>query len=139
MQQRRVADQRHDLGEDFTNSGGANVTGGFLVLDYSASGVSVANMVQSVLQTAFSHGFTNTADHIYDTSASNSIGLGWVDNTTTKQVTIMPALYGDANLNGQVTGQDLIKLLANYNGSGTLYLEPGRLQLRRQGDRSGPH
>jgi autotransporter-associated beta strand protein len=102
-----------------TYCGGVNVTGGFLVLDYSASGISVASTVQGVLQTAYSHGFTNTADQIYDTAATSSVGLGWVDNATTHQVTVMPALYGDANLSGQVTAADLGILLANFNGTGT--------------------
>ena len=30
------------------------------------------------------------------------LGLGWVDNATTHQVTIMPALYGDCTLDGVV-------------------------------------
>ncbi len=100
-----------------TNSGGANVTGGFLILDYNASGVSVASTVQSILQTAYGHGFTNTGDHIYDTAASSSVGLGWVDNAATKQITIMPALYGDCTLDGTVGLADLNVLLSNYGKS----------------------
>ena len=102
-----------------TNAGGLNNTGGSLILDYSANGISVGSTVQSLLQTAYNNG-TNSfrTGQIRDTSASRSISLGWVDNSSTRQVTIMPVLCGDANLSGQVTGQDLITLLANYNGPG---------------------
>ncbi len=99
-------------------SSGVNVTGGFLVLDYSAGGVSVGSAVQAALKTAYGHGFTSTSDPIYNTSATSSIGLGWVDNAATKQVTIMPAMYGDANLDGVVGLADLNTLLTNYGKSG---------------------
>jgi hypothetical protein len=102
------------------NAGGVNNTGGFLVLDYSANTANETTLVTAVtgaLKTAYASGFHS--GQIRDTSATSNIGLGWVDNTTTHQVTVMPALYGDANLNGQVTGQDLITLLSNYNGTGT--------------------
>jgi T5SS/PEP-CTERM-associated repeat protein/autotransporter-associated beta strand protein len=106
----------------FANTGGVDVTGGYLVLDYSASGTSVKNTVQSLLKTAYNNG-TNSfqTGQIRDTLATSTpgLGLGWVDNATTKQVTVMPALYGDANLDGQVTAADLGRLLANYNGTGT--------------------
>ena len=102
-----------------TNTGGVNVTGGFLVLDYSASGTSVASTVQRLLQTAYNNG-TNSfqSGQIYDTAATSSIGLGWVDNTTAHQITIMPALYGDATLDGVVGPADLSKLLTNYGKTG---------------------
>jgi autotransporter-associated beta strand protein len=103
-----------------TNGGGVNNTGGFLVLDYSANTANESDLVtavQGALKTAYASGFLS--GQIRDTSATANLGLGWVDNATTHQVTVMPALYGDANLNGQVTGQDLITLLSNYNGTGT--------------------
>ena len=100
------------------SAGGANVTGGFLVLDYSASGTSVGSTVQSLLKTAYNNG-TNSfqTGQLRDTGATSSIGLGWVDNTSTKQVTVMPAMYGDANLDGTVGLADLNTLLTNYGKS----------------------
>ena len=41
-----------------------------------------------------------------------------MDNTITHQVTIMPAIYGDANLDGVVNFSDLSKVLTNYNQTG---------------------
>ena len=55
---------------------------------------------------------------IRDTAATSSVGLGWVDNATTHQVTVMPALYGDATLDGVVGPADLSKLLTNYGKTG---------------------
>ena len=102
-----------------TNAGGVNVTSGFLVLDYSASGTSVGSTVQSLLKTAYNNG-TNSfqTGQIHDSAATGSIGLGWVDNASTHQVTIMPALYGDCTLDGVVGPADLSRLLTNYGQSG---------------------
>ena len=75
--------------------------------------------VQSLLKTAYNGGSNSfQAGHdyqLYSTAASASIGLGWVDNAATHQVTVMPALYGDANLDGVVNFSDLNKVLTNYN------------------------
>jgi autotransporter-associated beta strand protein len=105
-----------------TNAGGVDVTGGYLVLDYSASGTSVASTVQNLLKTAYNNGTNNfQTGQIRDTLAMSTagLGLGWVDNATTKQITIMPALYGDANLSGKVDFTDLSILLSNYGKAGT--------------------
>jgi autotransporter-associated beta strand protein len=112
----------------FTNAGGVDVTGGCLVLDYSASGTSVASTVQSLLKTAYNNGTNNfQTGQIRDTLAMSTpgLGLGWVDNATTHQVTIMPALYGDANLSGKVDFSDLSILLSNYGKAGTYYWSQG--------------
>ncbi len=102
-----------------TNAGGVNNTGGSLVLDYSTSGTSVASTVQSRLQTAYNNGANRfQTGVIHNTSATSSIGLGWADNPATHQVTIMPALYGDTNLDGTVGLADLNTVLTNYGKSG---------------------
>ena len=41
-----------------------------------------------------------------------------MDNATTHQITITPARYGDATLDGVVGPADLSKLLTNYGKSG---------------------
>ena len=51
------------------------------------------------------------------------IGLGWVDNTTTLQVIVMPARYGDATLDGVVGPADLSKLLSNYGITGATWAQ----------------
>jgi uncharacterized repeat protein (TIGR01451 family) len=101
-----------------TNSGGVNDTGGFLILDYSGV-ADPASTVRSLLMVAHNLGGNRFHGQLRDTLATSSIGLGWQDDASTEQVTVMPALYGDANLDGVVTGQDLVTLLANYNGSAT--------------------
>ncbi len=99
-----------------TNAGGVNITGGQLILDYT-TGSDPASLVNTLLASAYSNGFHS--GQIYDTSATASMGLGWIDNTTTKQITIMPALYGDADLNGKVDLTDFSILSTNFNPSGT--------------------
>jgi autotransporter-associated beta strand protein len=111
-----------------SNAGGVDVTGGYLVLDYSASGSSVASTVQNLLKTAYNNGTNNfQTGQIRDTLAMSTpgLGLGWVDNATAHQVTIMPALYGDANLSGKVDFSDLSILLSNYGKAGTYYWGQG--------------
>jgi autotransporter-associated beta strand protein len=107
------------------HTGGTNVSNGFLVLDYSVQTSNESGLmskVQSLLKTAYNGGagsFRAGYDYqLYSTAASNTTGLGWVDNTTTHQVTVMPALYGDCSLDGSVNFSDLAKLLANYGQSG---------------------
>ena len=107
-----------------TNTGGVNITGGALILDYSA-GSDPATMVQALLGSSYNGGVNAfQSGHLHDTSASGAVGLGWADSPTingrtyTNQVVVMPALYGDCNLDGVVDGYDLAKVLANYGKSG---------------------
>jgi autotransporter-associated beta strand protein len=111
------------------HTGGTNVSNGYLVLDCSANTAnesSLVSKVQSLLQTAYNGGANSfQAGHdyqlytTYSGVTSGTTGLGWVDNATTHQVTIMPALYGDCNLSGKVDFSDLSILLANYGKAGT--------------------
>jgi hypothetical protein len=52
------------------------------------------------------------------TTADTNHGLGWIDNTTTKQVTVAYTVYGDATVNGSVDLSDLAALGQNWNGAG---------------------
>ena len=98
-----------------TDAGGVNITGGKLILDYKA-GADPAGTVESLLSASYSHGFLT--GQIRDTSATSSIGLGWVDNTATDQITIMSTLYGDADLNGKVDLTDFSILATNFDPNG---------------------
>ena len=95
---------------------------GFLVLDYSANTANEISLVTQVvtdLHIGYNGGSGSFQSghgyQIYSTSATATQGLGWVDNATTHQVTVMPALYGDCNLDGVVNFSDLNKVLTNYN------------------------
>ncbi len=101
-----------------TNAGGVNNIGGFLILDYTNS-TDPAAAVLSLLVTAYNGGANSfQTGQIRDTGATSLIGLGWVDNTGTYQVTIMPAIYGDLNLDGTAGLADLNTIQANYGKSG---------------------
>jgi autotransporter-associated beta strand protein len=104
-----------------TLSAGVNDTGGFLIFDYS--GGTDPNATVLTLLTAAYNGGVNSflSGQIRDSSATTLIGLGWVDNTTTMQITIMPAIYGDVNLDGVVNFSDLNKVLTNYNLTGMVW------------------
>jgi autotransporter-associated beta strand protein len=89
-----------------SNAGGVNDTGGFLVFDYTG-GTDPAATVLARLTAAYNGGVNSfQTGQIRDSSATTQIGLGWLDNTTTHQVIVMPAVYGDADLNGVVNSAD---------------------------------
>jgi autotransporter-associated beta strand protein len=99
-------------------SAGVNNTGGFLVFNYTG-GSDPAATVLAALTAAYNGGVNSfQSGQIRDTSATTLIGLGWVDRTGTSEVIVMPALYGDANLDGVAGFSDLGILLANYGQSG---------------------
>ena len=114
-----------------THTGGVSMGNGFLVLDYSANPANESSLVSKILS-VFHFGW-NGGIHPFQPGYDYQIiilpppgdpwpppttGLGWVDNTTTHQITIMRALYGDCNLDGVVGPADLAKLLTNYGKSG---------------------
>jgi autotransporter-associated beta strand protein len=101
-----------------TGAGGANVQSGKLVFDYSAS-TTPAPQVQSLLTTAYGSGFAS--GQIRSTTADASHGLGWRDDTTAKQVTVMYTFYGDANLDGTVDTVDFNLLAASFSQSNQIW------------------
>jgi autotransporter-associated beta strand protein len=92
-----------------------DIRSGKLQLDYTG-GSSPAATVAAALATSFASGFT-TGQFRSSTAAANR-GIGWLDDAGTSTLTIAAALYGDANLDGTVNFDDLLKLAANYNTSG---------------------
>jgi hypothetical protein len=106
------------------NTTKTNLSNGYLVLDYSANTgneISLVTQLVTDLHNAYNGGSNSFQSghgyQIYSTSASTTQGLGWVDNATTHQVTVMPALYGDCNLDGKVNFNDLSVLLAHYGST----------------------
>ena len=87
-------------------SNGANVEGGNLVFDYVTGSDPISTIVADIKSRL-----------IYNSAATTTYGLGYV-NDGAGQVTVMDALYGDANLDGTVNGADLNVVLSNYNQTG---------------------
>ena len=98
--------------------GGADVQGGRLVLDYNG-GSSPGSSVKSILTTGYGQTPKFSSGQIITSNpAATDKGLGWVDNTTAKQVSVAYTYYGDANLDGQVDVTDLGALATNWQTSG---------------------
>ena len=97
------------------SGGGADIHGGKLVLDYTGACADVLTPL-----TASYHASPSwSVGHIRDTTADlTGFVLGWGNNTATNQLTIMATLWGDTDLNGAVTGDDLATLLTKYNTPG---------------------
>jgi autotransporter-associated beta strand protein len=103
-----------------SGAGGADVQRGRLVFDYSG-GSSPAPTVKSILTAGFPGNFAT--GQIRSSTATSSKGLGWGDNTTAHQVTVMYTYFGDANLDGAVDTLDFNSLAANFGGTGKVWTQ----------------
>jgi autotransporter-associated beta strand protein len=101
-------------------TGGTDITGGQLILDYSPGGSTNPSSTVSTTLTAgynlpskFSSGVLRTS-----ATADSTKGLGWRDDGGNKQVTVMYTYFGDAGVDGQVTTADFNQVAAHFNGAG---------------------
>ena len=101
------------------SGGGCDIQGGQIVFDYTGPGDDPASTIKSLLTTSYDASGPHRFDvgQFKSTTADATRGLGWIDNTTTHQVTVGYTLYGDANLDGRVDVSDLAVLAANYRKS----------------------
>ena len=101
------------------SGGGCDIQGGQIVFDYTGTGDDPASTIKSLLTTSYDASGPHRFDvgQFKSTTADATHGLGWIDNTTTHQVTVGYTLYGDANLDGRVNVSDLAVLAANYRKS----------------------
>jgi autotransporter-associated beta strand protein len=106
-----------------TNGGGADIQGGKGVLDYSASGVSPAPEVQALLTASYHGGAWDVGQIRNTTAGTTGLTLGWKDDATASQVTIMATYVGDIDLSGKVDVADLTALLNNYNKTGMVWAD----------------
>ena len=98
------------------SGGGINIQSGHAVFDYTAPGNDPAGTINTLLAASF-HGGAWNQGQFQSSTQTSTVGLGWADNGTSA-VTVQPALYGDANLDGSVNASDLSKVLTNYGLSG---------------------
>ena len=103
--------------------GGVDIQGGKLILNYIQAdpvhnpGVYTPPDVLTRLTASYGTGWA-TGNIRNTTAGTTGLTLGWKDDTTNQQVTVMATLPGDANLDGSVTGADLSLLLSKYNQAG---------------------
>jgi fibronectin-binding autotransporter adhesin len=102
-------------------NGGADIQGGKGILDYSASGISPATDVQALLAAGYNNGAWDIGQIRNTTAGTTGLSLGWADDTTAQQVTIMATYAGDVNLDGTTNVADLTALLNNYNKTGMVW------------------
>jgi autotransporter-associated beta strand protein len=101
------------------NAGGADVIGGWLILDYSDTGITIAPQVLSILDAGYDQATKFSLGQIRTSNASDPArGLGWIDNASAQQVSIAYTYYGDANLDGRVDIRDLAALAGAWQSSG---------------------
>jgi autotransporter-associated beta strand protein len=108
---------------NIATSDGADIQGGSGILDYSLSGTSPAPEVQALLTASYNNGAWNIGYIRNTTAATTGLSLGWTDNSTVQQLTIMATYAGDANLDGTTNVADLTALLNNYNKTGMVWAD----------------
>ena len=110
-------------------AGGANLKSGKLVLDYTG-GSDPISTVQTILGNA--HGSNFASGQIYSSNAGDARkGIGYFDNTSTFQLSLMYTWYGDTNLDGQVNTADFISLATNFGASGGVTWQQGDFNFDR--------
>jgi autotransporter-associated beta strand protein len=87
------------------NLGGADIQSGKIIFDY-AGGADPAATIQSLLKTSYDGGRWDVGQFRDSTAATTGLTLGCVDNTSSKQVTVMATYPGDFNLDGVVDNLD---------------------------------
>ncbi len=107
------------------NLGHTDIQDGKIVFNYSAdlnsdpASTVLSDLTASYAATPPAIPFSSSQNQLYSSAATAATGLAWSDNATRHRVTVTRALYGDANLDGDVDMNDLGTVLANYNGTGT--------------------
>ena len=91
--------------------GGANIEASQIVFDYPDKALTISGL----LAASYNGGLWNVGQ-FQCTTEDATHGLGWMDTGT--NVTVMYTLYGDANLDGTVNGNDLNTVLSNFNQTG---------------------
>jgi T5SS/PEP-CTERM-associated repeat protein len=94
------------------NLGGADIQSGKLVFDYSG-GASPAVAIESLLKASYDGGRWDQGEFRCSTAAANGLTLGWIDDPITQQVTVMPTIPGDFNLDGVVDNKDRVLWFSN--------------------------
>jgi autotransporter-associated beta strand protein len=94
---------------------GADLKSGKLLLDYTGSSDPVST-VKTILGAAYPSNFTSGQIHSSNTSDLRK-GIGYFDNSSSSQLSLMYTYYGDTNLDGQVNIADFNALAANFGTS----------------------
>jgi hypothetical protein len=94
------------------NGASVDVRDGALVIDYHLQS-SPAEVVKSQLTRGYAGGEWD-GQGINSSTATESIGLGWVEDFVNQSVIVEPAFYGDANLSGSVDSADFNAYAAGY-------------------------
>jgi autotransporter-associated beta strand protein len=96
--------------------GGADVQAGRLVFDYNTNSDPLTQ-VQTILGAGYNQPTKFSSGLIRSSTTTSTIGLAYVDDTTAKQLTVVRALYGDANLDNVVNALDFNAVAANYGAT----------------------
>ena len=106
-----------DAQEPVLTGGGADIQRGKLVFDYTTT--NPASTIEGLLATSYGNDFAS-GQICNTTAAATDWSLGWVDDGTEHQVTVMATPSGDANLDGVVDTVDEDTVDANL-GTGTMW------------------
>jgi hypothetical protein len=99
------------------NNAGADIRGGRLVFDYNGT-TSPKSIILLILDSGYDQATKFSSGKLRTSNAADARkGLGWIDDTSAKQLSIAYTYYGDGNLDGVVNSSDFSTLAANFNGA----------------------
>jgi hypothetical protein len=90
-----------------------------LTIDYHGQTTPAAT-ISAQLTSGYAGGAFN-GPGINSSSATNSLGVGWKDDTANQTIQIKYVYYGDANIDGKVDTLDFNSLAANFGGTGKVW------------------
>jgi hypothetical protein len=101
---------------------GMDIRGGKAVFDYNG-GTSQAANIQAILTAGHAQAVPFSTGTIRSTTATDTLGLGWLDDSVAKQTTVAYTYFGDSNLDGMVNSADFTTLAQHFNSSGADWSE----------------
>jgi autotransporter-associated beta strand protein len=104
-------------GRVFTG-GGADIQAGRLAFTYGANSGAILSQLLPLLDAGYDQTPKFSSGQVRSSTATNLIGLGWIDDTTASEVVVARTWFGDTDLNGQVDVGDLGTLASNWQTAG---------------------
>ena len=101
-----------------------DVQAGKLVIDYSVAGEMDVTSLYNELAAGFAVEFAS-GDNIFSSTADSTHGLALTHDVAAQQAAVTYALYGDANLDGQVNDVDATIMAANWGATGDVLWSRG--------------
>ncbi len=107
---------------EITTGSGGDIRGGRMVFNYGTSADNtIPATVKPLLAASFNNNGFKNSSQIHSSTADARHGLGYIDDSTNKVLTVAYTYYGDANLDGVVNTSDFMALANNFGSTGATW------------------